>query len=174
MSNPLIKSNDPRFARPAITDGAGKNRFGDEDQAAEQAAEQAAAGEDAKQRDMYSVTAAGQERPYEPRYETTAPSRGVWLLVLAVIGVAGVGTSAASFGGLATGWIFAICGTVAATAAWMLAYNDLKEMTLGARDPDGRPLTLVALWLGVLGMFACLATVGAMVWLGLSLLPSVL
>jgi hypothetical protein len=98
----------------------------------------------------------------------------VRLLVLAVIGVAGVGTSATSFGGMASGWIFALCGTVASATAWLLAYNDLGEMQLGARDPDGRPLTLVALWLGVLGMAACLATVAAMIWLGLSLLPNIL
>jgi hypothetical protein len=174
MSNPLIKSNDPRFVRPTMVDGEGKNRFGDDQQAAEQAAEQVVTGTEVQQRDMYSVTAASQDRPYQPRYETTAAARGLWLLVLAVVGVAGVGTSALSLGGLATGWIFARCGTVAATAAWLLAYSDLQEMTLGSRDPEGRPLTLFALWLGVFGMFTCLATVAAMIWIGLSFLPNIL
>jgi hypothetical protein len=90
---------------------------------------------------------------------------------LAIVGVAGVGTSAASFGGLGTGSIFALCGTVMSVAAWMLAYSDLGEMKLGARDPEGRPLTLLALWLGIFGMAACLATVAAMIWIGLSFLP---
>ncbi len=169
MSNPLIKPSDPRFVRPTIVDAAGKNRFGDDEQAAEQATT------DGHKHDVYAVTAAAAEgRPYEPRYETTAPSRGTWLLILAVVGIAGVGTSAASFGGLATGSIFALCGTVAAAAAWMLAYSDLREMAVGARDPDGRPLTLLAMWLGVFGMFACLATLAAMIWIGLSFLPNIL
>jgi hypothetical protein len=166
MSNRLIKSDDPRFVRPTIVDAAGKNRFGDDEQTAEQAAAQSQAN------DLFAVTAASsEERPYQPRYETTAPSRGLWLLVLAIAGAAGVGTSAASFGGLATGSIFALCGTVASAAASLLAYNDLGEMTLGARDREGRPLTLLALWLGLFGMVACLATVAAMIWIGLSFLP---
>lgn len=169
MSNPLLKPGDPRFVRPTIVDAEGKNRFGDDEQAAEGSAAEG------QQRDVYAVTAASAEsRPYEPRYETTAPSRGAWLLILAVVGIAGVGTSAASFGGLATGSIFALCGTVAAAAAWLLAYSHLSEMAIGARDPDGRPLTLLALWLGVFGMFACLATVAAMIWIGLSFLPNIL
>jgi hypothetical protein len=56
----------------------------------------------------------------------------------------------------------------------MMAYSDLDEMAVGARDPNGRPLTLLAMWLGVLGMFACLATVAAMIWIGLSFLPNIL
>ena len=90
MSNPILKPNDPRFARPAITDGQGKNRFGDPEQVAEPADEV---------KDVYTATPAGGEQPYQPRYETTAPSRGVWLLILAVIGLGGVALALHRFQG---------------------------------------------------------------------------
>ena len=73
-----------------------------------------------------------------------------------------------------TGWILPLCGTVASCAAWLLAHSDLREMRVGARDESGWALTLIAMWLGVLGLLAGLASVAAMIWLGLSILPSIL
>ncbi len=166
MSNPILKPNDPRFARPSIVDGQGKNRFGDAEQAGEPAP--------ADTSDVYSATAA-EDRPYEPQYEQTAPSRGLWLLALALIGLAGVGPAASSLSGLGmAGWIFPLCGLVVSTAAWLLAHGDLREMRQGSRDPAGIGLTQFAMWLGVIGLLACLASVAGMIWLGLQLLPSVL
>jgi hypothetical protein len=167
MSNPILKPNDPRFARPVILDGAGNNRFCDPEQAAEGAPKSPAG--------IFYASPAASDQPYEPRYEQTAPSRGAWLLVLACIGLAGVGAGAASFSGLAiTGWIFPLCGIVASATAWLLAHSDLREMRLGGRDPSGWVMTQVAMWLGVAGLLACLASVVGMIWLGLSLLPSLL
>jgi hypothetical protein len=163
----ILKPNDPRFVKPPITDGAGQNRFGDPEQLAEQAK--------GPTKDVYAATPAGSEQPYQPRYETTAASRGVWLLVLAAVGLAGVGVGAASFSGLAmTGWIFPLCGLVASATAWLLGHSDLQEMRVGRRDESGWALTQMAMWLGVLGLVACLGSVAAMIWLGLNLLPSVL
>jgi hypothetical protein len=166
MSNPILKPGDPRFVRPPVVDGQGKNRFSDPEQPAEASAAEGAG--------AYAPPAAG-DRPYEPRYEQTAPSRGLWLLGLSLLGLAGVATAASSFSGLAmTGWIFPLCGLVASIAAWLLAHGDLGEMRRGSRDPAGYSLTQIAMWLGVLGMLACLASVAGMIWLGLQLLPGVL
>ena len=166
MSNPILKPSDPRFVRPSIVDGQGKNRFGDTEQAGE--------GTAVEDTNVYAAQDAG-ERPYEPRYQQTAPSRGIWLLSLALLGLAGVAAAASSFSGMAmTGWIIPLCGLVASTAAWLLAHGDLGEMRQGSRDPAGYGLTQIALWLGVVGLVACLASVAGMIWLGLQLLPGVL
>jgi hypothetical protein len=94
---------------------------------------------------------------------------------LALVGLVGVAMAASSFSGLAmTGWIFTLCGLASSTAAWLLAYGDLAEMRQGSRDDSGRPLTLMAMWLGVFGLVACLASVAGMIWFGLHLLPGVL
>ncbi|MDX1948037.1 MAG: hypothetical protein SFU86_21740 [Pirellulaceae bacterium] len=167
MSNPLLKPNDPRFVRPTITDEAGHNRFADGANGATPPAPASdnlfAAGSDA----------ASAERPYQPRYETLAPARGVWLLVAGMLGLAGAASSAASLSGvLVLGWFLPLAGTVAAATAWFLAHHDLQAMHTGAIDPSGRPLTLLAMWLGIAGLVSCLATAAAMIWLGLSLLPA--
>ena len=73
-----------------------------------------------------------------------------------------------------TGWVLPLCAIMAAGPACVLAYGDLREMSTGARDESGRPLTLVAMWLGVLGLFVCVGSVASMIWLGLSLLPNFL
>ncbi|MEX2176442.1 MAG: hypothetical protein WD872_18910 [Pirellulaceae bacterium] len=170
MSNPLLKPNDPRFSRPPLTDGEGKNRFGDPGQetAPTDAPTQPSG-------DHYSATVVASEQPYQPRYETTAPSRGVLLLVLAVVGIGGAGLGMTSLSGLAAaGWIFPLCATVVSMSAWLLARSDLRAMRHGGRDEAGRPLTLVAMWLGIAGLAACVGSVGAMIWLGLSLLPGLM
>lgn len=166
MSNPILKPGDPRFKQPSIVDGSGQNRFADAD-----SDEQAAQGGG----DMYAATQATSERPFEPRYETTAPSRGVILLVLAIVGLAGAGLGVTSLTGIMlAGWIFPLCAIMASGTACVLAYGHLREMSTGARDDSGRELTLVALVLGMLGLFACIGSVASMIWLGLSLLPNIL
>ena len=91
------------------------------------------------------------------------------------LGLAGAGTAASSLSGLmGLGWILPICGAVAAATAWLLAHQDLQAMKTGAVEEAGRPLTLLAMWLGIVGLLACVGAVVAMIWLGLSLLPSML
>jgi hypothetical protein len=163
MSNPLLRPNDPRFSRPNITDDAGKNRFAEPDEAkAVEGSQQTA-----------SVFAAGSaaDKPYQPRYETTANSRGVYLLALAILGLAGVGTGFSSLVGWSLGWVFPLVSLVASATAWLLAYQDLAAMKSGAMDDEGRTMTRVAMWMGFGGLLAGIASVGTMIWAGLSLLP---
>jgi hypothetical protein len=169
MTNPLLKPGDPRFAQPSIVDAAGQNRFA-ENEKAENAPPDIGA-----QQDVYSASLASSETPYQPRYATTAPSRGIILLVLALVGLGGAAAGMSSLTGIMlTGWIFPLCAFFASASAWLLAFGDLREMQSGARDEEGRPLTLIAMWLGVVGLVACVGSVVSMVWLGLSLLPSFL
>jgi len=170
MSNPLLKPGDPRFQQPSIVDAAGQNRFSDTEQGdAEQASDQAGGA------DSYAATPATSERPFEPHYETTAQSRELVLLVLAGIGLAGAACGASSLSGiLITGWLLPLCAVFAAGPAWILAYNDLREMRTGGRDAAGRPPTLLAMWLGVGALLACIASVATMMWLGMGPLPDFL
>jgi hypothetical protein len=162
MSNPLLKPNDPRFSRPNITDGEGKNRFAEPDEA-----KSAEGGKPA------GVFASGSApgKPYNPRYETTAQSRGVFLLALAILGLAGVGTGFSSLLGWTLGWVFPLVAIVASATAWLLAYQDLAVMKSGAMDDEGQAMTRVAMWLGFGGLLAGVGSVGTMIWAGLSLLP---
>jgi hypothetical protein len=171
MSNPLLKPGDPRFAQPSIVDAAGQNRFAETENGSASDAPPAPS----SQPDIYSASPASSEAPYQPRYETTAQSRGIILLVLALVGLGGAAAGMTSLTGIMlTGWIFPLCAFFAAGSAWLLAFGDLREMQTGARDDEGRPLTQIAMWLGVVGLIACVGSVASMVWLGLSLLPSFL
>jgi hypothetical protein len=169
MSNPLLKPGDPRFQQPAIVDAAGQNRFAEGDGAGDAPPSQRS------QEDVYAATPATSEAPYQPRYETTAQARGIILLVLALVGLGGATAGMTSLTGIMlTGWIFPLCAFFASGSAWLLAFGDLREMASGARDEEGRPLTLIAMWLGVIGLVACIGSVVSMIWLGLSLLPGFL
>jgi hypothetical protein len=170
MSNPLLNPGNPRFQKPLVIDAAGQNRFADQetDEAAEPGDASAAAG-------AYEATSATSQRPFEPRYEATAQSRETILLIVASLGLAGAACGATSIMGiLITGWLLPLCAIFAAGTAWVLAYKDLGEMYLGGRDDSGRSPTLLALWMGVFGMLACIASVVWMIVLGMGPLPDIL
>ncbi len=174
MSNPLLKPGDPRFAKPPVTDSAGQNRFAERDPAEQERQEAEAIGDSAASGTAYSATAASSELPYQPQYETTAPSREPLLLTLAGLGLAGALCGTSSLLGIYhAGWLVPLCAVFAAGPAWVLAYKDLGEMHLGGRDPAGRSPTLLAMWLGVAGMLACIGTVASMIWLGMGPFPDI-
>jgi hypothetical protein len=167
MSNPIIKSNDARFFRPTLVDDQGKNRFADPDAPAE-----VAVGDAVEGCGVFASTSASSERPYTPQYETTAASRGVLLLVLGLVGLAGAGVTSFSLFTV-VGWLFPLCGLGPSMAAWILAYGDLRAMTAGAREEAGRGITTVAMIVGILGTIACGGTVIGLIWLGVGLLPGI-
>ena len=130
----------------------------------------------ASQRGRYGLLghAATSELPFQPQYETTAPSREPLLLTLAGLGLAGALCGALSLSGIYhAGWLVPLCAVFAAGPAWVLAYKDLGEMHLGGRDASGRSPTLLALWLGALGMLACILAVATMIWLEMSPFPDI-
>jgi hypothetical protein len=141
----------------------GNNRFAEPDEAKSAEGSKPAAG-------VFAASSAA-EKPYQPRYETTAQSRGVFLLALAILGLAGVGTGFSSILGWTLGWIFPLVALVASATAWLLAYQDLAAMKSGAMDDEGRAMTRFAMWLGFGGLIAGVGSVGTMIWAGLSLLP---
>lgn len=163
MSNPYLRPKDPRFSRPSVTNADGKNRFADGDQSP------TAAGNSTD--NLFAAGPSTADQPYQPRYEATVQSRGIFLLVLAILGIAGVGTGMSSVVGWSLGWIFPLLATVSSTTAWLLAYQDLQTMQSGAMENSGETMTRISLWLGLAGIVAGLGSVGAMIWLGLGLLP---
>jgi hypothetical protein len=176
MSNPLLNPGDPRFAKPTVLDAAGQNRFAEleevEASAVEQDADSASGAKSPE--DVYAATPAGSELPFRPHYEVSAPSRGQLLLVLAVIGLAGAACGASSLLDIYnTGWLLPLCGVFAAGPALVLGYMDLGEMYLGGRDPEGRPVTHLAMWLGLGGLVGCVATVASMMWLLMGPFPDI-
>jgi hypothetical protein len=173
MSNPLIRSNDPRFQKPSIVDAQGQNRFGDE-QPASQSAEDASAADQATG-DAFAAGPSGEERPYQPEYETTQKSRGGLLILIASLGLAG-----ALIGVIAlldifpSGYFATLISVVPAASAWLLAREDLKTMRLGAMDDSGRQRTVLAYWLGLFGLLACVGVVATAIWREMNLLPDLL
>jgi hypothetical protein len=170
MSNPIIKPSDSRFVRPSLVDDQGRSRFADPDAPAD--ASDTAARDEADSGGVFATSSAGSEQPYSPRYVTTAKSRGVLLLILGLVGLAGAGVTSFSLFTV-VGWLFPLCGLGPSMAAWILAYGDLREMTAGGRDEEGRGLTTLAMILGILGTIACAGTVIGLIWLGVGLLPGI-
>jgi hypothetical protein len=165
----MSQPSNSRFVRPSLVDDQGKSRFADPDAPAKSAETTTDA---ANSGGVFATSAASSERPYSPRYETTAPSRGMLLLVLGLVGLAGAGVT--SFSLITTvGWLFSLWGLGPSMAAWILAYGDLREMTSGGRDETGRGLTTVAMILGILATVACAGTLIGLIWLGVGLLPGV-
>jgi len=165
MSNPLIRPNDPRFQKPSIVDAAGQNRFAEGQESGE-------AGGEGGVGDAFAAGASVGERPYQPRYEVTQQSRGGVLLTIAGLGMVGAVIGIVALLGIfPMGYFATMISVVPAATAWLLAYQDLKTMQLGAMDDSGRQRTLLAYWLGLFGLLACVGIVGTMIWREMNLLP---
>jgi len=166
MSNPLLKPEDPRFRPLEFRDEAGQNRFGEE--------EAAKAGVDSKSGDAFA-TASGDARPFEPRYEAHQVPRTALLYLLGGMAWTGAAIGAVALAGLIpAGWICPLLGIAPAGAAWFLAWEDLKSIRTGAMDEEARPATRLAMWIGLLGLLACAAIVGSMIYREMPFLPDVL
>lgn len=164
MTNPILRPNDPRFQRPAIQDAEGKNRFG-EDSAAPSDPGQAG-----------GVYAAGGDdtRPYLPEYAAQQHSRAGLLLLLAAAGWVAAVFGAVSFTGVLTsGWISPLLGILPAGCTWLMAYEELKAVEVGAIHADHAPRIRLAMWLGLAALLACLGIVGSMIYLNMKFLPDV-
>ena len=156
MSNPLLRPNDPRFARPSPFDPDGTNKFSEAKEvvAAKAVNEDGSADPDDN---LYSGGSA-ESSPYQPRYELSQSHRGVLLLVLAITGVLSSFVGLLSISGIwVLGWVFSVLAIVPAGCALGLGWNDLRAIRLGAMDPKGQNLTEIAFWLGALGAFTSLA-----------------
>jgi hypothetical protein len=166
MSNPLLRPNDPRFQRPELRDDAGQNRFTDAsdptpDTPAAAANNYAAAG--------------GEARPFQPRYDAQQPARTGLLYLLGGLGLAGMAVGLLALLRIfTTGWIAPLLGLAPAAAAWLLAWEDLKAIRIGAIGEQSRPGVRLALWLGLVGFFACAAVVASMIYREMTFLPDVL
>ena len=178
MSNPLLRPNDPRFQRPPLRDAAGNNVFGDAD-APVQA--EAADGQPLpatpvhdQSDNLFAAPAAdtGREPAYQPQFETTQQHRGVLLLVLAVVGLAGSGGLGLVMAGVFWGLI-GLLAIAPAMAAWLLAMGDVKAMRSGAMDPSGLGQTRLAMWLGAAGVAVYVGVLVAVVILLLFAIPFV-
>jgi hypothetical protein len=163
MSNPLLKPNDPRFQKPSIADAAGQNRFAEG--AAPDGAKEGAG-------DAFAAGAAADVRPYQPQYEVTQQPRSRMLLWIAGLGWLGVLLGIiAQLGIFATGYFGTLIATIPAATAWLLAYQDLRTMHLGAMDSSGREHTRLAYWLGLFALLACVGIVATAIWREMNLLP---
>jgi len=165
MSNPLIKPNDPRFRQPDIRDAEGKNRFGESEQPVEEAP---------PQYEIYSAGTSDEARPFLPQYEAQQRSRGgLWLFL------GGVGWTAAVLGAISLagifrgGWICPLLGAGPAGAAWLLAYEELKAIRVGAIDTAAGPRTRYAFWLGFTALVGCIGLVAAMIYRQMNFLPDI-
>lgn len=173
MSNPLLRPGDPRFQRPPLRDEAGNNVFADPDAPipAEAADGQPLAPSPRSENaaNVFAPPSGTTEvgPVYQPQYATTHAHRGILLLVLAIVGLAGDGALLLIF----TGSMFGIAGLAAivpAGIAFLFGRADLTAMRQGSVDPSGRPQTLVAMWLGLAGAVLYLAIVAvAVVFIGL-------
>ena len=93
---------------------------------------------------------------------------------VAVAGVVALAVGALSLTGLVqVGWICPLLGLAPAATAWLLAFEDLKAIADGAIEPEARPRTHLAMWLGIAGVIACGAVVASMIYRTMNFLPDV-
>src|SRR5688572_26272122 len=150
MANPLIKPNDPRFQNRAPLDEQGKNLFAEPADLAEKvSATDSASGAE----NVFAAAQVGDEQPFQPEYLTTQKHRGMLLLVLAILGLAGnaAGTIALS-GVFKMTLMLPFLAILPAGGAWLLGHEDLRAMRLGAMDASGEGLTRIAMWMGAAGV----------------------
>jgi hypothetical protein len=94
------------------------------------------------------------------------------LLVIAWLGIGGAVIGMIDLVGLfPLGYFAPLISVVPAATAWLLAYQDLRTMQLGAMNDSGRPRTRLAYWLGLFSLIACLAIVATAIWKEMNLLP---
>jgi hypothetical protein len=94
------------------------------------------------------------------------------LLTIAGLGLAGAVVGLIALAGIfPTGYFATLISVVPAATAWLLAYQDLKTMRLGAMDDSGRSRTRLASWLGLFGLITCLGIVATAIWREMNLLP---
>lgn len=154
MSNPLLQP-DGRFRRPHLVDDEGRNRFADEGGESSSPAS-----------DSLLAPPTNDPAPYQPKYQTAVPHRGPliawlgvvgfamsWLLLLALTDYAFLGLAASLFGiALSLG----VC---------LIAYHDLKGMSLGAVDSAGQTATLLGFRFALAGVFLGGGALGTVIWL---------
>jgi|GEM_PF-6101401 len=162
MSNPLLTPDD-RF-RPKKVEDLQANPFSEGDAVLE--ASDAAAG--ARQNNTFAPGAADSSRPFLPQYVMTAEHRGRLLLLLD-----GISLVAGCFGALVMwmGYVLPLLGIVPAVTVIFLAADDLRTMRLGARNPEGRGITLFALIFAALLTVSLAVMCGLFAWWRVGLLP---
>jgi len=177
MANPLLRPNDPRFRQPRIEDAAGKNRFTDGAEPEGQKQGTTDRGQEPNSPvagGIYAAGGANEARPYLPEYAAQQHSRAGLLLVLASGGWIAAIFGAISFTGVLTsGWISPLLGILPAGCAWLMAYEELKAVEVGAIDAGHKVRIQWALWLGLAALIACLSIVGSMIYLNMKFLPDV-
>jgi hypothetical protein len=173
MPNPLIKPNDPRFNKPLLADEQGKNPFAEP--LAEKATTTGRGSDSAQEANVFAAAAPGDEnRPYVPAYTAQQQPRVGLLLTLGILGWAASIPGAISLAGLwDIGWLAPLLGLGPAGACWLLAYEDLRAIRVGAIAAEAYRPTRHAFWLGITGLLACGGVVGAMIFRKMNFLPDV-
>lgn len=146
MSNPLLQPGD-RFRRPSVVDAEGHNRF---------AELPSATGEGANtQRNDELLAAPSDSSPvaYQPEYVAALPHRGGFIAGLGAAGFFLCWLLLLTFTDyILLGVIASLLGVTVSLATLILGYQDLKGMTVGAIDPQGRPMTLLGFRLALAGV----------------------
>jgi hypothetical protein len=156
MPNPLLQP-DGRFRRPNVVDDQGRNRFGDDE------------GEISPAKPSNDVLASpldDAEPVYQPHYQAFVPHRGgliawlgilgfamSWLLLLALTNYSYLGLAASFF------------GIALSLGVSLIAYHDLKGISLGAIDERGRDATLLGFRFALAGIFVGGGAAVAVIWL---------
>ena len=162
MSNPLLTPDD-RF-RPRKVEDLRDNPF----QEGDAILDASEAAEAARQQNTFAPGAADSSRPFLPQYETTANHRGALLLALDAVSLF------AGCLGVFVAWLgyaLPLLGIVPAVTVFFLAADDLRTMRLGARNPEGRVMTLFALIFAAILMLSIGAMCGLFAWWGIPVLP---
>jgi hypothetical protein len=162
MANPLLRPNDPRFQRPSVRDAGGKNPFADATTEEDPAAAEG---------DVYAPPDAADARPFLPQYEAQQKPRTKVLVILSLLGWAGVGVGLVEVAGVSLGWICPLLAIVPGAAAWIIAREDLKAIDAGAIDQSLASRIQLLFWLALMAFVLCVTIVAALVYRQVNFLP---
>jgi len=155
MPNPLLQP-DGRFRRPSVVDDQGRNRFGDEGEAAQTKPSD----------DVLAPPVDDVEPVYQPHYQAFVPHRGGLILSLGIFGFAISSLLLLAFVNYAfLGLAASFFGIALSLGISVIAYHDLKGMSLGAIDERGHNGTLLGFRFALAGVFVGGAAAVAVIWL---------
>lgn len=154
MSNPLLQP-DGRFRRPSMVDDQGRNRFGDSEQVS-----------DARPSSDILAPPRDDVEPYQPRYQSSVPHRGGLIAALGVTGFALSWLLLLAYSDYAyLGLAASLVGITLSLGTTVMAYHDLKGLSLGAIDERGHDSTMLGFRFALAGLFVGGGAFIAVVWL---------
>lgn len=172
MSNPYLKSDDPRFQQKTPLDSAGNNRFADDEIVPAELASGEKPTATSADNNLFAAPVSGGSAPYQPAYIAVSQPRIRTLAVLAGAGVAAiVAAPFALMQGSLMGWGILLFSFPPCVACIFLAYADLRAMEMGAMHTDKRNWVRTLFFASLAATIGTLLAIAGLAYVGIQMFP---